>query len=144
MVSELTWTGQLSQGEIALSLSLEGIRVFRKIFESRKTTCIESCALPEHIFWAWNHSFWMCESPKKSNPSLTAILENCWTRKLQKLNLGSMIWKAKNWNLQNPSTPVNSPHSSTSPGKVSFSFHKISFFCDFLTRWPQALSLRTS
>ena len=50
----------------------------------------------------------------------------------------------KDWDFQNPSTLVNSPHSSTSHSKVSFSFHKISIFCDFMTRWPQALSLRTS
>ena len=144
MVSELTWTGQLSQGEIALSLSPEEIRVFEKIFKSRKTDCMESCALPEHIFWAWNHSFWMCESLEKSNPSLIAIPENYWTRKLQKLNLASLIWKVKNWNLQNPSSPINSPHSSASLGKASSPFCKNSIFCDFLTKWPQALSLRTS
>ena len=36
MVSELTWTGQSSQGEIALSLSLEEIRVLEKILSFGK------------------------------------------------------------------------------------------------------------
>ena len=31
-------------------------------------------------------------------------------------------------------------YSSASPGKFSFSFRRISIFCDFLTTWPQALS----
>ena len=131
MVLEIAWIGQLSQGEIAFSLSLEEIRVSGKKFEFWKTACMESCALPERIFWARDRSFWRSRSPRKSNPSLTVAPENCKTKKMLEaavLNLSSQIWKVKTWDLQKPSTPVNSPQSSTSPCKINFSFFRFLVF----------------
>ena len=205
---------------------------------------MESCTLPEHIFSAWNRGFWMCESPKKSNPSLTVAPENCWklqcwisqvrferwrleisrnqahqsTRLSQAHLLVSSVshsaefqfflwlsdkvapstkledklegienfqaWKymiglilqendlykyikdevaepENYWKLQCWISQVrfegwrleisrNQAHQSTrlsqsvSPGKINFSFSRISIFCDLLTRWPQPPSLRTN
>jgi len=89
---------------------------------------MESCALLERIYLAWDRYFWVGRSPGKSNPSLTLDRKTAEIQSTRKLHCRISQVRFERWRLE---ISRNQAHQSTRLSQAHLLVRSVSHFPEF-------------